>query len=140
MRAPIPEPRFTPVEVVYTNHAGITAKRRIIPVRVRFAACPPWHPEPQWLLYAQDVDRQVYREFAMAGFHGWGAPAVGTAELARSAVQLAAMLSLAAGAAHDLLALAEEADRSTPVLTALEILADALAASAPPPATDGVTP
>ena len=28
-----------------------------------------WHPEPQWLLQAWDVDKDAERDFALAGFH-----------------------------------------------------------------------
>lgn len=38
--------------------------RRIVPIGTLFTSTP-WHPEPQWILYALDVDKQADRSFAM---------------------------------------------------------------------------
>jgi hypothetical protein len=59
----------------YTNHRGETATRRVIPQGVGFLATE-WHPEPQWLLHAYDLDRGADRSFALAGISGWS-PAAG---------------------------------------------------------------
>lgn len=56
--------------IKYTNYRGETSIRRIIPVRVRFAASE-WHPEEQWLLDAFDIDRGDTRSFAMKDIHEW---------------------------------------------------------------------
>ena len=50
---------------IYTNHRGETLRRRILPVRLWFGRCEPWHPEPQWLLDALDVDKMENRTFAL---------------------------------------------------------------------------
>lgn len=50
---------------LYTNWKGETENRRIKPVEVRYGTCSPWHSEPQWLMYAYDIDKEDYREFAM---------------------------------------------------------------------------
>jgi hypothetical protein len=66
-----PSPSPPPVPIRYTNWRGKTRVRRIVPIRLRFAA-NEWHPEPQWLLDAIDVGKQAERSFAVAGIHEWG--------------------------------------------------------------------
>jgi predicted DNA-binding transcriptional regulator YafY len=53
-----------PMVFLYRNHRGETAERRVIPMSVEFCATE-WHPEPQWILGALDLDRGVTRQFAM---------------------------------------------------------------------------
>jgi hypothetical protein len=59
------------VRIKYTNYRGETAIRRIVPGQLRFGASE-WHPEPQWLLDALDIDRGVTRSFAMKDILAWG--------------------------------------------------------------------
>lgn len=64
-----PEPiRFTAwpdiITVTYTNWKGITATRRIRPHSLRFGSTE-WHPEPQWLMKAEDIEKNELREFAL---------------------------------------------------------------------------
>jgi len=54
-----------PLKMRYTNHTGKVAIRTIEPTEVLFGATV-WHPEPQWLLYAYDVDKKADRTFALA--------------------------------------------------------------------------
>ncbi len=61
------------VAIDYTNYRGERAIRRILPLRMRFAATE-WHPERQWLLTAIDVEKDAERDFAMRDVHSW-APA-----------------------------------------------------------------
>jgi hypothetical protein len=56
-----------PVTLTYTNWRGETAERTILPQRVWFGATD-WHPEPQWLLTAIDVEKGVERDFALKDF------------------------------------------------------------------------
>ena len=56
-----------PVTLTYTNWKGETAQRRIIPRRIWWGSTE-WHPEPQWLLTALDVDKQADRDFALKDF------------------------------------------------------------------------
>ena len=56
-----------PVTLTYTNWKGETAQRRIIPRRIWWGATE-WHPDPQWLLTAFDVDKQAERDFALKDF------------------------------------------------------------------------
>jgi predicted DNA-binding transcriptional regulator YafY len=48
----------------YTNWRGETAVRTVSPRGVTWASTE-WHPEPQWLLDAWDVDKREDRLFAM---------------------------------------------------------------------------
>jgi len=61
-----------PVTLTYTNWRGETAQRTIIPQRVWFGSTD-WHPEPQWLLTALDIEKGAERDFALKDF---GSPAV----------------------------------------------------------------
>jgi len=58
------------VSILYTNHRGETAVRRIVPQRLWFGATP-WHPEAGWHLDAVDVERGQVRSFAMKGVREW---------------------------------------------------------------------
>lgn len=62
----------TSVAILYTNHRGETARRRIEPQRIWFGKTA-WHPAEQWLLDAWDVERQALRTFAMSGVREWAA-------------------------------------------------------------------
>jgi predicted DNA-binding transcriptional regulator YafY len=50
--------------IYYRNHRGELATRRILPQRMWFGSTK-WHPEPQWLLDAHDLDKGVLRSFAL---------------------------------------------------------------------------
>jgi hypothetical protein len=50
--------------ILYRNYRGEVAIRRIVPTRVWFGPTE-WHPEPQWLLDAIDLDKDAERSFAM---------------------------------------------------------------------------
>jgi hypothetical protein len=60
------------VKVDYTNHRGERAVRRIAPLMgsLRFAATE-WHPEPQWVFDAIDLEKHAERTFALSGIHSW---------------------------------------------------------------------
>lgn len=58
----------TPFVATYKNYRGEVAERRIQPIRVDFDATD-WHPEPQWLLIAYDLDKQAERTFALKDFN-----------------------------------------------------------------------
>lgn len=60
------------VWLLYTNHRGETAWRHVRPDHLWFDTAPPWHPEPQWLLGVQALDRGgALRTFAMANVLRW---------------------------------------------------------------------
>lgn len=48
----------------YTNYKGETAYRKVRAMSVFFGTTQ-WHPEPQWMMQAIDLDKGEYREFAM---------------------------------------------------------------------------
>ena len=60
-----------PVTLTYTNWRGETSKRTIKPKYIWFGATE-WHPEPQWLLTAFDLEKDAERDFALKDF---GSPA-----------------------------------------------------------------
>lgn len=65
---PAPQVRpGAPITLTYTNWKGETAQRTIIPRRVWWGSTE-WHPEPQWLLTAFDVDKGAQRDFALKDF------------------------------------------------------------------------
>jgi predicted DNA-binding transcriptional regulator YafY len=49
----------------YRNYRGETAVRRIQPRHIWFGATS-WHPEPQWLMDALDLDKGAERSFALS--------------------------------------------------------------------------
>lgn len=56
-----------PFKARYRNYRGEVSDRTIMPISVRYGATE-WHPEPQWLLRAWDVDKGAEREFALSDF------------------------------------------------------------------------
>ena len=70
-RAHIPSDVGRTVDIDYTNWRGETSKRTIKPKYIWFGATE-WHPEPQWLLTAFDLEKDAERDFALKDF---GSPA-----------------------------------------------------------------
>jgi predicted DNA-binding transcriptional regulator YafY len=62
----------TAIEILYTNYRGETARRKIIPSSLRFGATE-YHPQPQWLLDAFDLEKQADRTFAVLDIQEWKA-------------------------------------------------------------------
>lgn len=74
-----------PVSLTYTNWRGETSERTIKPRYVWFGSTE-WHPEPQWLLTAFDLEKNADRDFALKDFGQPPAPQpreVGSAEITR---------------------------------------------------------
>jgi len=61
--APLPE-NLPPLGFSYTNHRGMTRRRRAFPIHVYFGSTE-WHTVPQWLMEAVDLDKGAIRIFAM---------------------------------------------------------------------------
>lgn len=61
------------IEIDYTNHRGERRRRVIVPVigSLRFQATE-WHPHPQWVIDAADVEKGEIRTFAVQDIHAWG--------------------------------------------------------------------
>jgi predicted DNA-binding transcriptional regulator YafY len=72
------------VRIRYTNYRGEVGVRRIIPGEMRFAA-NEWHPAPQWLLDAFDLDKEAVRSFAVKDIHEWMPEDAGECDRCRSA-------------------------------------------------------
>jgi predicted DNA-binding transcriptional regulator YafY len=58
------------VRIDYTNWRGERSIRTVVPIDIVFES-NEFHPNPQWLLLAMDVDKNVVRKFAMADIHSW---------------------------------------------------------------------
>jgi hypothetical protein len=61
------EPQSRVVELEYTNYRGETAERRFRPANL-YVGSTEHHPEVQPLVRGYDVDRGVWRDFAVRGF------------------------------------------------------------------------
>lgn len=57
-----------PLELPYKNWRGEISTRKIQPIRLEFGATE-WHPEPQWLLVATDIEKNAERSFALKDFN-----------------------------------------------------------------------
>ena len=58
------------VTIDYTNWRDERSLRRVAPGRFYYGTSD-WHPEPQWLMEAFDLDHAAVRTFALAGVHSW---------------------------------------------------------------------
>lgn len=65
------DPRMVMV-IRYTNYRGVTAIRRIVPRQIHFVSTE-WHPDPQWVMEAFDLERGAERSFAMRDVLDWNA-------------------------------------------------------------------
>jgi predicted DNA-binding transcriptional regulator YafY len=61
------------VSILYTNHRDETKWRNINPIALRFISTEH-HPEKQWLIYANDIGRNVHRHFALKRIKEWKFP------------------------------------------------------------------
>jgi predicted DNA-binding transcriptional regulator YafY len=57
-----------PLRFTYTNWRGETSVRSVWPIRVEWGS-NEYHPEPQWLLVALDLERDAERTFAIKDIH-----------------------------------------------------------------------
>jgi predicted DNA-binding transcriptional regulator YafY len=60
---------LTAVTFTYCNYKNEIETRKVRPIRIYFGSTA-YHPDPQWLLEAWDVDRNATRDFAMSGILG----------------------------------------------------------------------
>ena len=77
----------TPALIRYRNHEGHVSDRRIVPRRIYYGSCK-WHPTPQWLLDAEDLDKQAKRTFAMRDIIAWLKPMETVGDLLDNACQV----------------------------------------------------
>lgn len=59
------------ITFTYTNHRGKTSVRFARPINFCFGSTE-YHPEPQWLMHAFDLDKNAERTFAMKDIKDWG--------------------------------------------------------------------
>lgn len=55
---------MAPIEFEYTNWKGQRATRRALPSSICWASTD-YHPRPQWLMTARDLEKGVTRDFAL---------------------------------------------------------------------------
>lgn len=67
------EPARKAHTVVYVNHRGETAERKIHPIEV-WHGSTEWHTVEQWLLRCFDVERNALRNYALASVLAWNSP------------------------------------------------------------------
>ena len=61
------------IQILYVNYRGKESWRRIQPDKIWFGF-NEWHPEPQWLMDAIDLDKQSERTFAIKDIQVWKSP------------------------------------------------------------------
>lgn len=59
---PMTQPKS--LSIVYKNWRGEVSSRNIMPIKVWYGSTD-WYQTEQWFLKAQDLDKQVERDFAM---------------------------------------------------------------------------
>ena len=52
------------IRFTYTNWRGEVAVRHAVPIRLAWVITD-WHPEPQWIMFAHDLDKGQPRTFAL---------------------------------------------------------------------------
>ncbi|WP_420421086.1 hypothetical protein [Simkania sp.] len=58
------------VVILYRNWQGEIANRRILPKSVYYGSSQ-WHPKQQWLLIADDLEKNAERHFALKDILSW---------------------------------------------------------------------
>lgn len=58
------------VTFTYKNYRGETSVRLVRPIMMSFGTTG-FHPEPQWLLHAWDLNKEAERTFAMKDIKDW---------------------------------------------------------------------
>jgi predicted DNA-binding transcriptional regulator YafY len=58
------------VRIDYVNYRGERSLRNIVPQRCYLGEVE-WHPGPQWIIDAWDVDKAAVRSFAVCDIQRW---------------------------------------------------------------------
>jgi hypothetical protein len=82
----------SPAIVGYTNWRGEYAVRKIVPLSVWYGSTE-WHPEPQWLITALDLEKHSARDFALTGFAALSVGREGAAQGQSTAYQVTAIMN-----------------------------------------------
>lgn len=59
----------SPITVMYCNWRGERRTRHLQPISMWYGSTE-WHPDPQWLIKAIDMDTGDEKDFALGGFLG----------------------------------------------------------------------
>jgi predicted DNA-binding transcriptional regulator YafY len=59
----------TTLRFAYRNWSGRLGTRHVRPISIRYGSSK-WHPSPQWLMLADDLEKGEQREFAMRDMAG----------------------------------------------------------------------
>jgi predicted DNA-binding transcriptional regulator YafY len=73
-------PSSREVSILYRNWKGEVAWRRIVPLSISFESSQ-WHPVPQWIMRALDIDKEAERSFAIADIQNWKPSSVKSSNL-----------------------------------------------------------
>jgi hypothetical protein len=76
-------PSSREVNILYRNWIGEVAWRRVVPLSIRFESSQ-WHPVPQWIMRALDIDKEAERSFAIANIQNWKQPSLSSSPSPRS--------------------------------------------------------
>jgi hypothetical protein len=68
-------PESREVSILYKNWKGEVAWRRIVPLSINFESSQ-WHPVPQWIMRALDIDKEAERSFAIVDIQNWKQPSL----------------------------------------------------------------
>jgi hypothetical protein len=68
-------PSSREVSILYKNWKGEVAWRRIVPLSISFESSQ-WHPVPQWIMRALDIDKEAERSFAIVDIQNWKQPSL----------------------------------------------------------------
>jgi hypothetical protein len=68
-------PSSREVSILYKNWKGEVAWRRIVPLSISFESSQ-WHPVPQWVMRALDIDKEAERSFAIVDIQNWKQPSL----------------------------------------------------------------
>lgn len=67
------------VTFTYKNYRGATSVRLVRPIMVSFGTTG-FHPEPQWLLHAWDLNKEAERTFAIKDIKDWEGVSISQAQ------------------------------------------------------------
>ena len=63
------------VRFEYMNYRGVVSTRVVKPIRIWFGS-NQYHPHPQWIMRALDLERNVERDFALRDISNWRPPPI----------------------------------------------------------------
>jgi predicted DNA-binding transcriptional regulator YafY len=70
VRTPLAKAMEQKAKIDYTNYRGERGERVVIPQDI-WHGSTEFHPTPQWLMTAWDVEKHAMRTFALKDVHKW---------------------------------------------------------------------